>query len=359
MRLGKVMSLGHQKVAQTSQEDVMHRSTTNKALTWGAGLLAALVAHPSWAWGPQGHETVATIASQLIKGTPAEAQVKAIVGDWTLSDISVWPDCAKGIDPTKDYQYQHPGKYAECKLFETPQSEAEMSDFVRRNDTNCQPKPGEESCHKQYHYSDISIQHSAYSLGPVGTRNDDIVAAVAAATHVLKGDPSPAPFAIKDKREALLLIVHYVGDLHQPLHVGAIYLNAKGKRVDPDKGTFSPATDTRGGNNITVNGGNLHAKWDAVPSNLASSNVDANWISQAQAVAPTDGDVYTWPASWASGTLAQASTAYKNVKFGALKQGHWPATLPKNYDTTANAIKKKQLTLAGARLAELLKAIWP
>jgi hypothetical protein len=53
---------------------------------------------------------VATIATQLIKGTPAQDQFKAILGDWTLSDISVWPDCAQGIDPTKDYQYQHLGK---------------------------------------------------------------------------------------------------------------------------------------------------------------------------------------------------------------------------------------------------------
>lgn len=93
-----------------------------------------------------------------------------------------------------------------------------MGDFVRRNDTNCQPRPGEESCHKQYH----------------------------------------------------------------------------------------AATDTRGGSNIMVSGGKLHAKWDAVASNLASSNVNANWVSQAQALVPTDGDVYAWPASWASATLAQA-----------------------------------------------------
>ncbi|MFX8926146.1 S1/P1 nuclease, partial [Acinetobacter baumannii] len=86
-------------------------------------------------------------------------------------------------------------------------------------------KQGEEICHKQYHYSDIAIQRSSYSLGPVGTREDDIVGAVAAATHVLRDEPAPAPFNIKDKREALLLLVHYVGDLHQPLHVGAVYLS--------------------------------------------------------------------------------------------------------------------------------------
>jgi hypothetical protein len=46
-----------------------------------------------------------------------------------------------------------------------------------------------------------------------------------ATTQVLKGGAAPAPFSLKDQREALLLLTHYVGDLHQPLHVGAIYLD--------------------------------------------------------------------------------------------------------------------------------------
>lgn len=31
-----------------------------------------------------------------------------------------------------------------------------------------------------------------------------------------------------------MLIAHFVGDLHQPLHVGAVYLHANGVVVDPD-----------------------------------------------------------------------------------------------------------------------------
>jgi hypothetical protein len=49
-------------------------------------------------------------------------------------------------------------------------------------------------------------------LGFAGTRDDDIVAASIATTHVLKGGPAPAPFNIKDKGEALRLLVHYIGD---------------------------------------------------------------------------------------------------------------------------------------------------
>jgi hypothetical protein len=227
---------------------------------------------PALAWGPDGHHTVGAIADRLI-GTNAAAQVKAILGSLSLQEALVWADCAKGIDPSKNFAYQTPGKYPECGIYETPTGEAEMADFVRRNNTNCAPKPGEEICHKQYHYSDVAIQHDHYDASDTGARTDDVVGAIVAATHVLQGDPAPAPFDFKDKREALLVLTHYLGDIHQPLHVGAVYLNAKGKRVNPDAGTFDPATETRGGNQINIKGKtkNLHATWDAVPTSLTAS----------------------------------------------------------------------------------------
>ena len=301
-------------------------------------LAAALLATSSscWAWGAAGHQTIGTIAAKLIQGSRAEQEVQALIGDLSLADISVWPDCAKAISPAQGYKYINEGKYKDCKIFETPDFEAEMADFVRRNDQNCQPKPGEEICHKQYHYSDVAIQRSSYSLGPVGAREDDIVGAVAAATRVLKGEPAPAPFNIKDKREALLLLVHYVGDLHQPLHVGAVYLSKKGSRVDPDKGT-----------------------WDDISITLTAPRIDGLWLAHAKVVRSTPGDIYTWPQQWATGTLKGAQTAFKGVKFGPLNGKSWPGTLPAGYSPTMSDIKKAQLTAGGAHLAELLQAIWP
>src|SRR5512136_938777 len=105
------------------------------------------------AWGPEGHQTVGAIADRLIAGTHAAAEVKTILGGLSLQEASVWADCAKGIDPSKNYAYQSMGTHPECEIFETPDLEAEMSDFVRRNDTHCIPIPGVDSCHKQYHYT--------------------------------------------------------------------------------------------------------------------------------------------------------------------------------------------------------------
>lgn len=327
------------------------------ALSFLAGTLFASA--PAYPWGPDGHRTVGAIADTLIAGTPAETQVKAILGGLSLQDAAVWADCAKGIDPNKNYSYTSEGRYPECRIYETPQLEAEMGDFVRRNDQNCSPKSGEESCHKQYHYTDIAIQHNNYSGSYVGSRDDDLVHAVVATAHVLKGDAAPAPFNLKDKREALLLLAHYAGDIHQPLHVGAVYLDAMGKKVNPDSGGFDPRTDTRGGNSIAAGGTNMHSKWDGIPARLKPDRLDTSIIQKAKATPRTGGGIYDWPAAWASDTLKAARAAYQGVTFSGLPGGHWSATLPATYTSDANALKEKQLEKAGARLAQLLQAIWP
>ena len=124
-----------------------------------AGIAAAVCTSAS-AWGPDGHHTVGALADKLIAGKPAAAQVQALLGGLRLQNASVWADCARGVDPAQGYAYTTRGRYPECRIFETPELEAEMSDFVRRNDVNCDRRPSEESCHKQYHYTDIAIQRS-------------------------------------------------------------------------------------------------------------------------------------------------------------------------------------------------------
>ena len=330
-------------------------------LLWLLSALSICGAPTCYAWGPDGHHTVATIATKLIAGTHAAEQVHAILGDLSLTDAAVWADCSKGVSTTT-FKYGGVGHYAECAVFETADGEAAMEDFVRRNSTNCVIKPGEETCHKQYHYSDIAIQHMAYSSTFIGARDDDIVAAVVATTQVLKGNPAPAPFNIKDKAEALRLLAHYAGDIHQPLHVGAVYLTANGAEVNPDVGIYDPATATRGGNNIKVlpsKSKNLHATWDAIPKSQTMSHVGSTWIAAARAITVTSGSSLTWPAQWASGTVAQANAALSVPTYGALSATTWTVKLPTGYSKSMASIKKEQLTLAGARLAQLLQDIWP
>jgi hypothetical protein len=315
----------------------------------------------AFAWGADGHQVAGAIADRLIAGSHAATQVNTILGGISLQDAGVWADCAKGIDPKKDYTYQTRGEYPKCKIYETPQMEAEMSDFVRRNDTNCALKPGAGSCHRQYHYTDVAIQHARYDRKYFGTRNDDIVGAMAAAIHALMGDPTPAPFNFKDSREALRVLVHYVGDIHQPLHVGAVYLDDAGRRVNPDAGAFDGQADTRGGGRIKLDGtgGNLHTLWDDIPPSLTVSHLNAAMLKQAKAVPETDGPVFDWPTRWADDTIVIARQAFAGLTFGNLQNGNWNATLPAEYGSTKDRIQKEQLVKAGTRLAELLRTLWP
>jgi len=316
----------------------------------------------AFAWAPDGHRTVATIADKLLQGTAAANEVRKILGSVTLADAAVWADCAKGVDPST-LEYKGAATHPECASFETPAGKAAMVDFVKRNATSCHPKPDEEICHKQYHYADVSIQHPDYRPSYVGARDDDVVHAAAAAIAVLQGGTAPAPFSIKDRREALLLLAHYAGDIHQPLHVGAVYLDGGGKIVNPDAGGFDPATETRGGNRIVVKGSasNLHAIWDAVPAPLLADSVNEAWLDAAKAIATTPGPVTGWPSAWAADTQKQADKALAVLKFGPRSQADqtWSTKLSSAYASSMTAVKRRQLTEAGARLAQVLQKIWP
>ncbi|MFN3861457.1 MAG: S1/P1 nuclease [Roseateles sp.] len=343
-------------------------------------LAAALTTLPllAQAWGPDGHQTVATLAAGLIKGTPTEARVQALLGDMTLAQASIWADCAKGISPAQDYRYPAPGKYPECAPLETPGRIAEMADYVRRNNRQCTLGQDEDACHRQTHYADIALQRSRYLQGFTGTREDDVVGALRQAIRVLQGQPTEGPPHFKSPREALLVLTHLVGDIHQPLHVGAVYLDALGRRVDPDKTGLHPDSVTVGGNNLWLTGAappaparppsapapataglgpvKLHAVWDGVPAPFKPQRVDAAWLAEARKIRPNQGDPADWPARWATQSLEQARLAFEGLQFSARQGEHWNVHLPSGYSARADAIKRQQLTLAGARLAQVLRA---
>lgn len=340
-------------------------------------LAAPLAAH---AWGSDGHQTVATLAAGLIKGTPTEARVAALLGDMSLPQASLWADCAKGVSPGQNYSYPSPGKYAECAPLETPARIAEMADYVRRNDKQCRIGMDEDSCHRQAHYADIAVQRSRYVQGFVGTRGDDVAGALRTAILVLQGKPAEGPPHFKSKREALIVLVHLVGDLHQPLHVGSLYLDAQGRRVDPDKTGLDVATFTVGGNSLWVTSApkpattpappsapataafgppKLHTLWDGVPEKFKPNRVDAAWLAEARKVRTNPGDPADWPERWATQSLEQSRRAFEGLSFSPKQGSHWNVVLPPGYNARADAIKREQLTTAGAKLAQLLKAVLP
>ncbi|GAB3437122.1 S1/P1 nuclease [Massilia solisilvae] len=350
-----------------------------KKLAFVLALSGAFVSTSALAWGPDGHRAVGAIADKLIKGTNAEKHVKELLqpGE-SLEAVANWPDCVKG-----NY----------CG----PQS-PEMVEYVNAN-----PK------HQEYHYTDVPFQFDHYHDGDVGTADDDIVQTLKQAIAVLQGKDTPQtnPHHFT-RRQALILITHMTGDIHQPLHVGAAYVSKDGKFVVPKKHGDIDAVgifDSRGGNNFLVDDARIeklalandippgepkpekpgvpknltkpfHSYWDGTTVNYAFRRLRTKTpdqfaqtvIDSKPAVTMNTGDVSTWPYQWADDTLIYSKQAYADVTVGPLtpqvsKKGEtyytWTMEVPANYPVPSSAIAKNQLIKGGYHLAALLEAIWP
>ena len=328
-------------------------------------LICLVSALPARAWSPQGHQTVGAIAETLLAGTHAAREVRDILGEESLGTAALWADCVKGVSERPPQRYVANPRFAECQPFQGEAGEREMEDYVRRNVSACRPRKGQESCHRQYHYTDVAVQRSTYAPGLVGTSDHDVVAATQACVRVLRGGPAPAPFDIRSRREALRLLAHLVGDLHQPLHVGVVYLAEDGRPVDPDREGYRADADTHGGNALLDGDGlNLHAKWDAVPGRLRADRFAATGAGVAKALPRTRGMPDTWPAQWASETLQlsaklQLSRTYGPRRDDGKGRASWPILGKAGQGESDGQTKETQLVRSGARLAQLLEAIWP
>jgi hypothetical protein len=349
-----------------------------KKLACVLALGSAFVSFDALAWGNDGHRAVGAIADKLIKGTNAQKQVAAILqpGE-SLESISIWADCVKGT-------WCGP---------QTP----EMVEYVNGN-----PK------HGTYHYTDVPFQLDHYHDGAVGTFEEDIVQTLKQAIAVLQGKTDPALNPHKfTRRQALMLLAHMTGDIHQPLHVGAAFVSKEGKFVVPKSHHEIDETaifDSRGGNNLLLDDAKIvelaaglippgepkpvkegvpkaltkpfHSYWDNTTVDYAFRRIRTRTPEQfAQAaidrkpqVAKTSGNVATWPYQWADDALAVSKLAYAGVTVGKLapqvsKKGEtyytWNLEVPANYPVPSSDIAKTQLIKGGYNLAAVLQAIWP
>ena len=152
-----------------------------------------------------------------------------------------------------------------------------------------------------------------------------------------------------DKQLALRFVIHLVGDLHQPLHVG--------KCCD------------KGGNDVTVSWfgkpTNLHAVWD-------SQLVDDEQLSFTELAAKLErhlspADVVKWwdinPRDWISESAEIRDTLYpgpaKPKKGEKLKKGQAPLPdLSYAYVFKFTPVVERRLSQGGVRLAAYLNALF-
>jgi hypothetical protein len=310
--------------------------------------LALLMSTGAHAWGAPGHETVAAMADQLIAGRRAAVEVRRLLkpGE-TLQSVANWADCAKG----------YCGELTQ-----------ELREFVRRNPH-----------HAHYHYTDVPFQADAYEDGGVGTSDDDIVHILKQCIAVLKGatDRAANPHDLSP-REALLLLVHLLGDIHQPLHVGSAYVSDKNTFVVP---ASAAAVDnvlifsTAGDNDLIFESESLHGFWDgrAVEEAMrrANARTPEEFAARLMRASPdlpiVNGDVTKWPGKWATETLAAAKLAHAGLSIETREERHrgrrethlrWKVSAPSGYTQCAASLAAMQLTRAGYRLAAVLEAVW-
>jgi len=312
---------------------------------------------PVWSWGSDGHRTVGMIADMLLEQRPAiRDRVKQILGENNLSEVSVWADCAKG--------------FRGCQRPPTDDEKA----FTRQNRK-----------HHAFHYTDVPIQQSQYRAGTAGTGSNDIVQVIQHAVKVLQGRaPNQGP-AVLNQREALWLLVHLVGDIHQPLHVGAIYFDGQcAEAIDPnvvgasqpDFGIGTTVVSTRGGNDLQISKSkSLHSYWDGDTVKGAMRLLDVRNKSIedfARAIVSNppngwkmSGDPETWSTQWATEIMPLAKSALTRVHIGegasangAFGRCAWPIALDRAYTQWANQQALSQVGKAGFRLAALLQAVF-
>jgi hypothetical protein len=342
-----------------------------------AGAFAAAAPSSALAWGNDGHRAVGAIAAKLLKGSVAEQRIAALLlpGE-TLESIAVWADCVKGT-------------------WCGPQTD-EMAAYVAAN-----PK------HSEYHYTDVPFQLNAYHDHAPGTADDDIVQTLKSAILVLQGKATPQTNPHKfTPRQALLVVAHLAGDIHQPLHVGAAYVDKDGRFVVPKTQAAIDELnifDARGGNNLLLDDalvtatGDRHIPAAAEPKSAANASktkpFHSYWdttvvdyafrrsgtrtpeqfaqyaIDRKPAVPVNTGDAITWPYQWANDSLAIAKLAHMDVTPGAASTQKskstgesykvWTLAVPDDYPVPSSALARQQLIKGGYNLAALLKEIWP
>ena len=338
-------------------------------------LMISVVSAPVLGYGPRGHGLVGAIADQRVAGNQAlQTKISDLLDGLTLQRVATLPDEIKTWDSNPN-GFHLPGHSA---------LEAQLREFVAAN-----PSTGDPS-HHEFHYTDVPIFKSEqYSLGRVGTSNFDIVQMIPFCIRVLKGDEPSNNQRKITKSVALILLVHYLGDIHQPLHVGAEYFeptgNGEGQAFDPSAANHG--FGDQGGGKLTlftlINGvqksaGKFHSYWDGQTVQNAFGATDdlkiAKRLAKKEPVGwQLSGSVDTWAEQLANEILPLAREAHtrlelSKIKIAAgavagkddIKSGRISETKKVGgqfYANWAAGTVKKEIHKGGWRLAALLEQI--
>src|SRR6266576_1631704 len=181
------------------------------------------------AYGPLEHEIVGAIADERLAGTPTAAKIAVLLDGFSLEKAAVIADEIKGwdnkgVDDPRSFHYS-----AHRKI------DRQLRDFWRANQPTHDLNSTAPS-HHWFHYTDVPfVPPQRYREGTAGRSRWDIVHIIPFCVQVLQGLVPEQNDRKITKPVALILLAHYVADIHQPLHVGAEYFDTQGRIADPDK----------------------------------------------------------------------------------------------------------------------------
>lgn len=307
-----------------------------------AALSAAVVScpRPLFAWSGNGHCIVGQIAQDLLeqdndpRSKVALGQIAQLLGVSNLAPtaLSALAPCADEIRSVDE---------------ETGEEKA-AGGTVKCGGLALTMNPASEP----WHFINFPINYSG-SWQSKCPGNNCVVGQIVEDVKGLQGSDPPA------KRPTdLMYLVHFAGDVHQPLHCAFTTLNG---------------ADDRGGNceQVKPSGGtklNWHAYWDH-QLNVKIPNDCQQEAKTLEAQASIDGgtDAAAIASQAAQESLDAANTLYQDLEGVGTQTGTWkeqscqktpvpPAIpLPADYESANEHIVTERLTTAGGRLAALLK----
>jgi len=351
---------------------------------------------PILAYGPLGHQIVGAIADERLANTPTAAKVYGLLDGMRLEKAALIADeikgwDKKGVDDPRSFHYS-----ARRNL------DRQLRDFWRAN----QPTPDPNSpmpSHHWFHYTDVPVTPAQrYRDGTIGRSKWDVVHMIPFCIDVLQGRIPEQNERKITKTIAVILLAHYVADIHQPLHVGAAYFDSQGRAADPDKDKSALADE--GGNTFTlelsdeprrrrgIRKKKFHGFWDndsvnalfplvlgRLPKKELEAQIDPFKRQLVHEMATNEPRNWQMPSNvsldgyaevWADEILPFAREAHARLEFRNVKpfldNGRMVAAgevIEKRapgqtlYRTWASGVVRDELHKAGWRLADLLEKI--
>jgi hypothetical protein len=238
------------------------------------------------AWGEDGHRIVGVIAADRLS-PEARAAVVELLGSDDLATAGLWADQIRS-DAAWDWA-------------------------------------------KPLHYVNLPRDGSDFDAARDCPEGQCVVAAIPRFLAVASDSSRP----ISERRDALRFAVHFIGDLHQPLHAGY--------------------KDDLGGNRIQVTAfgdirTNLHALWDSV---LIRDRIAGDWQALAQSLrgAITPALAAEWASQADSAAWANESAAITRTIYAELPAD---AKVGAEYAKSNMPTIERRLSMAGVRLAQAL-----